>query len=43
MRQHHSALERIDGHVDDADVIAIYDVDPEGDVFRENAILGVKT
>ena len=38
VRQHHNALEQADGHVDDADVLAIYDADPEGNAFREQAI-----
>jgi hypothetical protein len=38
VRQHHNALEQTDGHVDDNDVIAIYDADPEGNAFREKAI-----
>ena len=38
VRKHHEALEQTDGHVEDADVIAIYDADPEGIAFREQAI-----
>ena len=38
VRQHHAALEQSDGHVDDTEVLAIYETDPEGEAFRELAI-----